>query len=465
MAGPRSRVVFVRALLIALALAASVTTSAWSPRVWAQSPETVRVASYNIQFLNASISQARRTALQQVVSQLDADVIGLEEIADRPALANLFPPQDWHIIIDDDSTDSQDVACVVNKTRFDVIGFGANLKAQDANFLFPSAGDDSEFPNRRDVLVVEIRPKQASGGAPIESFFVMVIHAKSRLGGRSVTDPRREQAAVKIVNRLKADFANRNFILLGDFNDDPDDRSLNILETGDVNAVGGAEELEGPFLLNLMEPLVAQDRVSEGRTAGDIVGDKIVTVDTGSRKRNNDQRGTNQNSGDILFDQILIPVWMKSRYVGGSAAIFDDKAALQGSSSSRASDHLPVYAEFVLGPAPDDGPPAATGVRIVSVLPNPTGGDPGNEEVTLRNFGMGAVTLTNWKLRDRSGNQFTLSGTIAAGATLVIRLPANTLPLNNDGDDIILINAPGQQQHAVSYTGAQAQSGQVVVFP
>jgi endonuclease/exonuclease/phosphatase family metal-dependent hydrolase len=454
----------VRTLFVFAVLALATVAPAVSPCAWAQAPEAVRIASYNIQFLSASIPTARRDSLRQVISRLDADVIGLEEIADRPALTNIFPTQNWHVIIDDDSGDDQDVAVVVNKKRFDVVGFNADLDADDTNFLFPSASDNSPFPNRRDVLVVEVRPKQPAGSANVESFFVLVVHAKSRVGGRKVTDPRRELAAQMLVNKLKQSFADRNFFLLGDFNDNPDDRSSNILETGDANAVGGAEELDGPFLINLMESLVAQDRVSEGRTANDIVGDKVSTVDPGSRKRNNDARGTNDNTGDILFDQILIPAWMKSRYVAGSAAVFDDKVAMQGSSTDRASDHLPVYAEFVLEPE-GDGDTPSSGVRIASALPNPTGTDSGKEEVTIHNLTSSAVTLTGWKFRDRSGNEFALSGSIAAGASLTIKLPSGKLPLNNDGDDIILLNDQGQEQHRVSYTGAQAQSGQVVAFP
>ena len=61
-----------------------------------------------------------------------------------------------------------------------------------------------------------------------------------------------------MVQLLETDFHEDAFILLGDFNDAPDDRSLNILETGDPNATAGPEEIAGPFLVNLMEPLYAQ---------------------------------------------------------------------------------------------------------------------------------------------------------------------------------------------------------------
>src|SRR5947208_3130311 len=121
MARPRPSVLFARVAFVVLLFAASITAPTWFVSAWAQAPERVRAASYNIEFLNTSISSARRDALQQVIAKLDADVIGLEEIADRPALANIFPTQDWNVIIDDDSDDPQDLAVAVRKQRFDVL--------------------------------------------------------------------------------------------------------------------------------------------------------------------------------------------------------------------------------------------------------------------------------------------------------------------------------------------------------
>ena len=43
-------------------------------------------------------------------------------------------------------------------------------------------------------------------------------------------------------------------------------------------------------------------------------------------------------------------------------------------------------------------------------------------------------------------------------------LPAGQLPLNNGGDDVILIDGAGIVRHTASYMGSQAQSGQVVTF-
>lgn len=421
----------------------------------------VRAASYNIQFLSTNVSSQgdRLDKLREVVSRLDADVIGLQEIDNRAALALVFPPAEWHIVIDDDSTNNQDVALVVRRP-FRVLGLPNDLDADDQHFLFPNPADNSFFPNRRDALFVEVGVPDSD-----ETFFVIVNHLKARSEGRNTTEPRRVGAARDLVRVLRERFDDRDFFLLGDLNDNPDDRAMNILETGDFNALGGPEEVDGPFMINLMEPLVAAGHVSHGRTAADIVGDRINTVDPDSRRRNNDGRGTDRHTGDILFDQLLIPISMGDRYVSGSAKVFDHAVALRGSSSNRASDHLPVSAEFVFGAEPPEEEPPLPTMRIVALLPNPAGTDFGREEVTVGNFTGAAVSLAGWRLRDASGNEFALSGSVAAGERRRVTLPANRLPLTNSGDEVLLVDPQGNIRHRVSYTGSQAGSGQVITFP
>lgn len=418
---------------------------------WSQ--DQIRVASYNIKFFSTGVTNqgTRLDKLKSVVQILDADVIGLQEIDDRAALELLFPTNAWEILIDDASDDDQDLALAARKS---------SVKVNSQKFLFPNAQDNQFFPDKRDVLCAELELANSTNSSA--TFYVLVHYAKSRYGGRATTDYRREGASVKLVDMLKQDFDDKDFILLGDFNDNPDDRSLNILETGDVNAQGGPEEIDGPLLINLMDQLCAEGHVSHGRSAVDIIGDRVNTIDPNSRQRNNNARGTDTNTGDILFDQILFPVSMANKYVQGSAKVFDNSVAIQGSGSNVASDHLPVYAEFVLAAEVEPGP---TGIRIVSMLPNPEGQDAGKEEVTIGNFTASVVNLPGFKLVDKAGNEFGLSGTIPANGKLTIVMSSNSMPLNNaSGDEVRLLDAGGNELHKVSYTGAQAKSGKTVSF-
>ncbi len=442
---------------------------AFSSLVVAQIPERVRVAAYNIQFLNTAISQPRRDNLKEVIRLLNADVIALNEIDDRASLAQVFPPDRWQIVIDDDSGHNQDVAVVVRRP-LEVRGIDSNLDADDQHFLFPSPADNDPLPDRRDVLKIEVGFPGSS-----RSFFILVMHAKSRREGRDRTEGRRVRASRLLVQKLRQDFDDKDYILLGDFNDNPDDRSLNILESGDPDASFEEEERDGPFLINLygsdsaqlaarsfilMEPLVAAGHVSHGRDELDIIGDRIDTIDTGSRARNRNGLGTNNHTGDILFDQILISMGLSERYISGSAKVFDRAIALSGG-ADRASDHLPVFADFAFG---DGGIEPPIGVRIVTLLPNPDGLDAGREEVTIGNFTSAALNLNGWSLRDRSGSQCQLSGLIPTNSRLTIRLPANVMPLGNNGDDVELRDNTGAVRHKVSYTAGDAVSGRLLVF-
>ena len=118
--------------------------------------ERVRIATYNTKYLNKDIGAGRLAHLKQAIDDVNADVIGLQEIDDRAALQKVFDPNKWHIIIDDDSGKNQDLALVVRK-RFRLPDFeGRSLNAEPKDFLFSDA-PDTYFPDRRDVLCVQIR--------------------------------------------------------------------------------------------------------------------------------------------------------------------------------------------------------------------------------------------------------------------------------------------------------------------
>ena len=109
-----------------------------------------------------------------------------------------------------------------------------------------------------------------------------------------------------------------------------------------------------------------------------------------------------------------------------------------------------------------ESPTDFSAVLIRALLPNPNGPDPGNETVTLYNSGARTVPLAGWKLSDRSGNVFELSGEIGPTSELEIRLVTNSLPLNNSGDEVRLI-APGEQVvSTVRYD--RAASGELLHF-
>jgi len=271
------------------------------------------------------------------------------------------------------------------------------------------------------------------------------------------------------VQAIESRYDGKNLFVLGDFNDNPDDRSLNILEAGDPNALGGPEAIEGPLLLNLMEGLLTSDIVSHGVKPTPLVNGRLQTSVAGSRDKNNNMRGQDGHSGPILFDQILIPVHMKDLLVDGSPKVFDGPVARQGENpaDTAASDHLPAYADFVfdgagggsMPPEPDMPMPVLPRLRITGLLPNPAGEDRGNEKVWIKNTSDAEIDLAGWKLRDRAGNVLELEGSIDAGDELEITDAEGDLPLNNNGDEVVVVNPAGAVVDRFSYPGSAAGAG------
>ena len=235
----------------------------------------------------------------------------------------IFPEDKWQILIDDQSNNGQDLAIAV-RLPFKIVGSTANdIDAADADFLYPADTQVNEkpFPDNRDVLFAKIAIPETD-----RTFVVMVHHAKSRLGGRDTTDPRRKLAAELIVSAIQTRFDGQDVILLGDMNDNPDDESMNILETGDASAAAGPDDVsDDTFLVNLTQPLLADDHVSWGLDRTKIIpGGKLETRVTGSRNKNNATRHQAGSSSPILFDQILLSRESLDRYSVAKVMVFDD---------------------------------------------------------------------------------------------------------------------------------------------
>ena len=410
----------------------------------------IRVATYNIKYLKADDNEDRISALKGLISKVDADVWGLQEIKDRAALERIFDPIQWHIVIDDDSGDNQDLALVVKKP-LKILG---NLNAGDDDFLFPDRADNTFFPNRRDVLHVRV---EIPGSSEPVSF--MVVHAKSRYGGRDSTEPRRVGASKALVAKLKSEFAGKPYVLLGDMNDNPDDQSLNILETGNPNAVFETEISTGSFLVNLTEPLAKKGLVTNSleKMKVDRTRGIVINTDPESRSRNAQGLRTNRHTGNILFDQILVSNRMHGAYVEDSVAIFN------GIENLGCSDHLPVYADFRFGSAVSKAKEGnASGVRIAELVPNPSGFDAGKEQLTIENTDNKKIEMTDWYLVNKSGDKLPLKGYVEANNEVIISIPRGNLPLDNAGDSISLFDSEGTLIHRVEYD--ETQSGGTVSF-
>ncbi|PIR88267.1 MAG: hypothetical protein COU10_00130 [Candidatus Harrisonbacteria bacterium CG10_big_fil_rev_8_21_14_0_10_45_28] len=98
-------------------------------------------------------------------------------------------------------------------------------------------------------------------------------------------------------------------------------------------------------------------------------------------------------------------------------------------------------------------------IRISEVLPNPVGADKGGEYIILVNDGSESQSLAGWKIKDKSGKEFSLSGyVIEAGEGLKFSDLTSKLVLNNSEEVVELLNPAGEVVDSLSYSG-QAQEG------
>lgn len=309
---------------------------------------TVRVMNYNIQWFSENADPGRIANIKSILDQVKPQIVAVQEIESRAALRQIFDDQ-WEIAMVDDRKEAQEVGIAVRKP----------FKLVSSGLIFDTPSLDFAFPGRRDVMRAVI---EAPNG---KQFSVYSLHMKSRRGGRIETDPQREMAASLLAAYLITQ-KDEKAVVMGDLNDSPDDRSVNILETGDLRAKGGKAESANPLLVNLMDELYRTDHVSIGLDRR-WLGDPIEPVVEGAYAENERLRGTvhtfpqDVKVTQILFDQILVSANLAPN-VQGKATIFSGEAALRGNrgrtnvgedgtvtyteKGSQASDHLPVYADI-----------------------------------------------------------------------------------------------------------------------
>jgi endonuclease/exonuclease/phosphatase family metal-dependent hydrolase len=127
-------------------------------------------------------------------------------------------------------------------------------------------------------------------------------------------------------------------------------------------------------------------------------------------------------------------------------------------------DHYPIVVHILFSGG-GTVPPGQSMARISELLPNPSGDETQNEQVTLVNKGTASVDFQGWKLRDLAHTTWSLNpaGSLAAGASVVVRRNGQQMALNNGGDTIELLNDQGTAVQTVTY--GRATQGEVIVVP
>ncbi|HJW95616.1 MAG TPA: DUF2278 family protein [Thermoanaerobaculia bacterium] len=114
-------------------------------------------------------------------------------------------------------------------------------------------------------------------------------------------------------------------------------------------------------------------------------------------------------------------------------------------------------------PPPPPPPEISERIRIIAAVANSKGAVE-VETVTIVNASPDDINLAGWKLSDRNNNQFVLSGALASGDAIRVKI-GPPMQLSNSGGKITLLDGAGKVVDGVSYTKAQASKpGWSIVF-
>jgi len=212
-----------------------------------------------------------------------------------------------------DSPDERgiDTALIYHKDNFEVL-FSEPITLMVHNL-------NGERDTTRDILYVH-------GILNGEEVHVFVNHWPSRRDGDVETDYKRVEAARTIkgaMAKIEAKYENPNYIIMGDFNDDPDSKSIQLLMS-DTN------------LYNPMEKLRSPERGSANYRRSWSMFDQIMV----SHNFFNFEKGTHSFAHANIFDDALLTEW-KGKFKGTPYRTYVGRKYIGGY-----SDHFPVYIQL-----------------------------------------------------------------------------------------------------------------------
>jgi len=183
--------------------------------------QTFEIATWNIEhFPKAGLSTIND--VKALITQLDVDLIAVEEISDSSALINMLTGlPGWKAVLSSDrySDGSYQKTGILYKSSF--------ISISNAHNIFES--DSYAFP--RPPLTAFVEVKDTSGVK--FDFNIIVLHLKAFSGESN--EARRRAAADRLHDYMLAEIAggsDKDFIVLGDWNDQVDDpASVNVFQT------------------------------------------------------------------------------------------------------------------------------------------------------------------------------------------------------------------------------------------
>jgi endonuclease/exonuclease/phosphatase family metal-dependent hydrolase len=266
------------------------------------------------------VLQLARTIAEigRVTSHKVPVLVGIAEVENKQVLNDLLrsnPLQETDLgFVHYDSPDERgiDTALLYDRTHFEV------LHSEPIALHILNLNGQRDYT--RDILYVH-------GKLNGEAIHIFVNHWPSRRDGTMVTDYKRIQAAdtiLKTMNHIKEDQENPNYIVMGDFNDNPTSRSIKrLLETNEL--YNPMEKLHDPSI-----------RGSSSHRRSWFLFDQIIL----SHNFLTFAKGTHSFDHANIYDDQLLKVY-KGKYKGNPLRTFSGRNYLGGQ-----SDHFPVYIQL-----------------------------------------------------------------------------------------------------------------------
>lgn len=271
---------------------------------------------------NTEKYQAKLIKLASVIDSLNGDVMGFCEIEKLSVLTDLFTQNSLKgkpfKLIEYDSPDERgiDVAFAYNSDKFDYLN-STPVKVELNN------------DKTRDILYVTLKLKYT-----LDTLHFFICHFPSRRSGAEITKEKRAKAAQTLKDYLyNQHLENKNLIIAGDFNDNPEDSSMRAV-LGACRPDEKNSKCQLKNLTMLFDPTLART------TGGPKSGARFDQIIISYPLWNGNNKLMFKRSGSRIF----APHWLQQhdgKFAGYPWRNFGGKNWLNGY-----SDHFPVSAVF-----------------------------------------------------------------------------------------------------------------------
>lgn len=292
--------------------------------------ETFEVSTWNIENFGSDSDAPDSDELQlanalQVIRTVDADLYGVQEINDRAlfqALADSLPDYRGFLAPFTSFTAVQQRTGFLYRTTV-IDSVSAGLLFTSGNNPFGPTWANGRWPFGFTF--------DATIGNETRRISAVVIHAKAI---QTAEDRNRRMADSELLKTFLDDnWADRNVILLGDYNDDVDVSNVNNQPSPYANFVSDSDNY------------------------------RVVTASLS-------ERGIATISGGSTIDHIMISNELYDEYFEGTERT--ENVSYIGSYVSTTSDHFPVWMRFDFGTATSTDKPLASSLDVTTPRPNPT---------------------------------------------------------------------------------------------